>query len=224
MNGGKTIPTGWEDLTMNANRVFNTTVFALVLGAAVAGLMAQRAEAQTFKITAVPVNASSGATESLQFTVSNIPMAGTMTVNCQYSGSSTFQEQAKLPVCGVGPVFAYTVSEGESISGTIGLAPWGTPVPASLKDRRGVRGASALALAGVLLLGLGLRRKTKRWLTLVGMAAAGLAFSLGVSACGGNSNGPMPGVYAYTVTAAVESSGVAPLGQQTGTSVNITVK
>jgi hypothetical protein len=211
---------------MKANRVSSAAILAVVL-CAVAGLRTQGAQAQAYSISATPVNGASGATEQVQYTVSNIPIAGTLTVNCQYSGSSTFQEQAKLPVCGVGPLVGFTVSAGQTLSGTIGLTPWGAPLPASFKGRRGKRsaeGAAGWMLAGALLLGLGLRRRTRRWQTLAGMAAAGLLISFGVSACGGSSNGPMPGVYVYTVTANVEPNPMTPLGQGVTTNVNVTVK
>ena len=91
------------------------------------------AHAQSFAIAAVPVATASGATGAIQYTVSGIPFDGDLAVSCQYAGSSSYQAQAKLPVCGVGPPFAISVTTGQTVAGAMGLAPWGAPEPAALQ-------------------------------------------------------------------------------------------
>ena len=101
-----------------------TVIF--VLGAAPAAF------AQSFAVAATPVNTASAGTGSIKYTVTGIPADGTVIVGCQYSGSSTYQEQNKLPVCNGGPVVAFPVTTGQTLTGTIGLIPWGAPMPLAL--------------------------------------------------------------------------------------------
>ncbi len=198
----------------------------LVLVVLLAAFGPPAAFAQSFTITATPVNSGSSGTVSVQYTVTGIPAAGTLIVSCQYAGSSTFQEQAKLPICGVGPIVGITVTPGQSITGALSVVPWGTPIPATLHGTPAARSrapASGLMLAAALLLGFTLRRKGRRWLSLLLIAAGGLAIAAGLSACGAHSSGLNAGVYPYTVTASDNFSGVTPLGQAVSTTVMVTV-
>ncbi len=60
-----------------------------------------------------------------------------------------------------------------------------------------------LALAGALLLGIGLRRGARNWLALALLGVGTLAGVAGISACsgGGGTNGMTPGTYEYAIVA-----------------------
>jgi len=196
-----------------------TVIF--VLGAALAAF------AQSFAVTATPVNSGSSGTVSVKYSVTGIPAAGTLVVSCQYAGSSTYQEQNRLPICGVGPIAGVPVTTGQSVTGGLSIVPWGTPVPAASTNSHTTASqapASALVLAGALLLGFTLRCKDSRWFSMMLIAVGTLSIAAGISACGGSSpNGSMPGVYPYTVTARVETSPVTPVGISVSTTVMVTV-
>lgn len=183
--------------------------------------------AQSFVITGIPVAGSSGGTGTIQWTVSGIPFNGELIVGCQYAGSSTYQAQAQLPVCGAGPIAAgITVTAGQTVKGTISMTPWGTPTPIHLRTRPApsrYRAITGLALAGVFALGLGIRRR-RRGLFAFLIALSALAAASGSLACGGNSRGPVPGIYPYTVTATDNSTSPAILTAATSTSVSVTVQ
>jgi hypothetical protein len=54
---------------------------------------------------------------STQYTVTGIPITGTLTVSCRYSGPPT---EANLPTCTYGPVHApEPVNAGQTVTGTI---------------------------------------------------------------------------------------------------------
>ena len=75
-------------------------------------------------------------------------------------------------------------------------------------------------LAAALLIGLGIRRGSRRWLMMTTLIAVALA---GVSACDGNANGMTSGTYQYTVTAGNEANSNTPLGQGVSWTINVIV-
>ncbi|MGP8270046.1 MAG: hypothetical protein ACLQLH_08265 [Terracidiphilus sp.] len=176
-----------------------------------------------FAITAtnvtMPMNRTLGFS---QYKVTAIPMNGTLAVGCQYVGKEPAQD---APICNYGPIVGpMQVDAGQTVTGTIGFYPAGSAVPAGL--RRNGHAARGLALAGVLLLGFGLRRRVRMWLALMLIVAGSLSVVVGISACSGSSSGGFngtPGTYQYTITALNESGGVTPLGQATSTTIYVTV-
>lgn len=80
--------------------------------------------------------------------------------------------------------------------------PPGSVVPAKLR-RNGFLPMGGLALAGALLLGIGLRRGARNWLALALLGVGTLAGVAGISACsgGGGTNGMTPGTYEYAIVA-----------------------
>lgn len=171
-----------------------------------------RAATAPFAITATNVTMSPGSNPVSQFTVTGIPLTGTLTIGCAFSGAAGMA--SKAPICPMTPPRApYQVSAGGTVQGAIAFYPPGGPIPAAAP----VAGA---ALAGVLLLGLGFRRMGRSWLALVVLCVAFLA---GMTACGGSSNGMTPGTYPYTISASNESGSTTPLGQQVSTTINVTV-
>ena len=194
-----------------------TVIF--VLGAAPAAF------AQSFAVAATPVNTASAGTGSIKYTVTGIPADGHRYSGLLYSRPSTYQEQNKLPVCNGGSVVAFPVTTGQTLTGTIGLIPWGAPMPLAL--HRAPHNlprvfVSGFLFAGALFLGFALRRSRVGWLSLILIAVSTLPIATGLSACGGNSNGPTPGVYPYTITAEF-SYPQNPLSTQTTATVMVTV-
>ncbi len=198
-------------MRVSRSLVLFRTIPTLILGLCCAG-----AQAAGFAIAATNVTMPPTGTGVSQFSITAIPMTGTITLNCAYSGATT---TAKLPVCPLTPPVAFSVTANGTLTGQIAFYPWGVPVPAGLRLGRG-SGAGA-ALAGVLLLGLGLRRREQGWLALMVLAVVCM---VGVGACGSSvSNGMTPGTYPYTVTAVNESGSVTPLGQAASTTIYVTV-
>jgi hypothetical protein len=179
--------------------------------------------ATPFTITAANVTMPTTGVGFSQFTVTSIPMAGTLVLSCQYSGPAT---QARLPLCPMTPPAAYQVTAGQTLTGSIAFYPYGSPVPAGLPrtpHRSGHLPAAGLVLAGALMLGLGLRRRKWRWLALAIFAAGTLAVLAAISACGGHSNGMTPGTYRYTVTAVNDPDPAVPPAQVVSTAIEVTV-
>jgi hypothetical protein len=156
--------------------------------------------ATEFSISATNVAMPVSGNGSTQYTVTGIPVTGTLNVTCQYSGPST---EANLPTCTYGPVHSpVPVNAGQSVSGNIAFFPYGAPIPAS-SQRPGHVPPKALALAGTLLLGLGFVRRRGGRPFLMAFALASLFGALGLSACGGAAmNGMTPGTYQFTLQAA----------------------
>jgi len=177
--------------------------------------------APAFAITAANVTMPNSGAGTSQWTVTGIPLTGTLYVSCLYAGTATM---ARIPTCATpGPVQApKSVTAGQTVTGTIYFYPYGTPMPVGLR-REGHAPAAGLALAGGLLLGFGLRRRAQRWFALTVLALGALVGLAGMTACGGSFNGMTPGTYQYTLTADNEASPVTPLGQGVSTTINVTV-
>jgi hypothetical protein len=175
-------------------------VVALFLGAIALAPLA--AAAPAFTITAANVIISSSGTGSSQFTVTGIPVTGTIVLSCGYSGSLAL---GGLPICPLTPPAARPVTAGGTLTGVISFYPPNTVIPASVSE-------VGLALAGALLVGFGLRRRARWPLAMLLVALGSLAGLMGVSACGGHSSIHMPkGTYPYTITAVDSpSAGTGP--------------
>jgi hypothetical protein len=179
--------------------------------------------ATPFAITATNVTMPSTGNGSSQYTVTGIPGTGTMAFGCQYSGTAT---EAKIPICPMTPPVLYQVVAGQTLTGTVSFYPYGVAIPAALRKaphRSGHLPAAGLALAGALLLGFGFPRRASRWLVLSILAVGAFAGLVGISTCGGSGNGMTPGTYPYIISAQWESSGPAILGNQTTTTITVTV-
>jgi hypothetical protein len=180
-----------------------------------------------FTITASNVTMSNGGSSgvgSSTVTLTSVNgYTGTVGVTC---GAPTEPAEVNVPVCNLGgPAFVIleTLTANQVVTGTIGFfntRPPCNPCPVSLPRRGGHGLAQGLALAGVLLLGFGIRRRAARWLTLTLLATGTLAGLVGISACGGNNSvvTATPGTYAYTLTAVDEKTAVA-----VSTTINVTV-
>jgi hypothetical protein len=173
-----------------------------------------------FSISATNVTMPIKGNGSTQYTVSGIPITGTLNVTCQYSGPVT---DANLPTCTYGPLHSpMPVNAGQTVSGNISFFPYGSAIPASSKRSVHIQ-SKALALAGTLLLGLGFRRRCGGRRLLMFFALASLFGAVSLSACGGAAmNGMTQGTYQYTLQA--ENAGtVNNLTASASTNISVTV-
>jgi hypothetical protein len=177
--------------------------------------------ATPFTIAAIDVTMPSSGVGLSQFSISGIPITGTLALSCVYEGKEPLM---KVPVCPLTPPIAYQVTAGGALKGTITFYPYGVPVPASVPRGRGSsRAAVELAFVGALLVGFGLRRRMRRWLALTALMVGSWAFLVGIDACGGSSSGMTPGTYPYTISAVNQNSLTnSPIAEAT-TTINVTV-
>lgn len=148
-----------------------------------------------------------------KYTVTGIPMTGDLNVSCKYSGPVT---EARIPTCAYGPMVLTPVKTGQTVKGVIDFYPYGSAIPLSARRGRPLP-TTGLALAGALLLGLGLRRKTLRCLALLALVSL-----FGISGCIGGFNNRSPGTYQYTITA-VNSSPPDEVLIEAHTTISVTV-
>jgi hypothetical protein len=212
---------GGKDFAMQSRHmlVLFGALLAVICGFSGAGALASTPFAITSTNVTMPMTGGLGFS---YFTVSGIPGDGIMTLSCAYSGPTTV---AKIPICPMTPPVAYTVTAGETLTGQIDFYPYGSAIPASQRGasrRSGYLPASSLALAGALMFGFGLRRRARRWLTLVLLAAGTLAGVGAISGCI-NPHPMTPGTYQYTITANWSPSSVVPFVSQATTNIEVTV-
>ncbi|MGD0831002.1 MAG: hypothetical protein ABR907_08680 [Terracidiphilus sp.] len=207
-------------------RHYHIVLIGLLL-CATCGLTGARALASSGPgITATNVTMPSSGNGTSQYTITGIPGNGTVIIGCVFSGTIT---DAKIPFCGGGPIDSIAVTAGQTLTGTITIYPFGAAVPVGLRKapRAKVLPATGLALAGVLMLGFGFRRKFPRWLLTVLLAAGALAGASGISGCGGISKSMTsmtPGTYQYTVDAAYQDTATPILSAILETNIEVTVQ
>ena len=144
----------------------------------------------SFIITATNVTMSSSGTGVSQYTITGIPVTGTIVLSCGYSGSLML---GNLPICPLTPPVAYPVNAGGTLRGSIYFYPPNTPVPAVVP-------AAGMALAAVLLMGF--RRRAPGGLWSIVFAVTTLAGLATLTGCGGTYRFTLsPGTYPYTITA-----------------------
>lgn len=195
-------------------------LFGCVLALAFGITCFEAKAAAPFTITASDVAMPSSGNGYSQYSVTNIPITGTMSISTSYAGTET---GARMPTCANTPPVVYQVKAGGTLSGTIACYPYGAGLPAGLpQGRPSGRAAAGLALAGALLFGFGLRCRLRRWLALTVLAAGTLAGLAGIGACGGSSNGMTPGTYPYTISA-VNGNPLTGLVVEASTTIEVTV-
>lgn len=174
----------------------------LALAALFAGLQPAAAVAQSFTIVAtniiMPTNGTAGVSQVTLTSVGGY--TGTIYVGCQYSGLTT---SANLPICsGYTMPNDFQLAANQTLTTGRVFYPYGVPIPLHLpapppgKVRAPL---AAMALPGMVLLGLGLRRKSARWLAMLLLGTLALA---GIAACAGSSSmaTTTPGTYTYSIT------------------------
>ncbi len=171
-----------------------------------------RAATAPFAIAATDVTMTRSGTAISQFTITGIPLDGTIYLRCAYAGNTAMEKM--VPICPMTPPRLYTVTAGGTLQGPITFYP---PTNVAIPASAPVAGA---ALAAVLLLGLGFRRRCRGCLALLALCVACLA---GMTACGGSNNGMTPGTYPYTITAVNNATSTTPLSVMVNTTINVTV-
>jgi hypothetical protein len=121
------------------------------------------------------------------------------------------------------------VQAGETtLSGIVYFVPFGQTTP-SLGELQIVPSPSGhlpltgMALAGALMLGLGFRRRARRWLVLAAFAALASAGAVGISACRAKVNATTPEAYPYTISAGFAATGSSTI-QTATTTILVTVQ
>jgi len=151
-----------------------------------------------FTVAATNATIGAGGAGTSNFTLTSVDgYAGTVVVTCYATDPPA---GARLPYCGGGPIRAEQLAAGATVTGTVPLTAFPAPEAANVPHRWGGSTGTGVALAGVLLLGFGLRRRASRWLAVALLALAGLAGLAGISACVGVGNGLTTGTYPYTIT------------------------
>jgi hypothetical protein len=178
------------------------------------------------------VHTSDGVTSihlgSSQITVTGIPDDGILTIKCWYSGPTT---KAKIPLqCGPTGIPSRPVTAGETFYGAVSFVPYDQSyVPGVSQLRRapivsGHLAATALALAGALMLGFGFRRNRLRRLGLAVFVVCILAGALESSASRRKSHPMTPGTYQYTISADFKAEPDETPRKSVSTNIMLTVK
>jgi hypothetical protein len=148
------------------------------------------------------VTMPSSGTVSIPFTLTSVNgFVGSVTVDCI---APTEPAGVKAPYCeDYGPVRAFPLTADGTATGSYEVVAIPLNVVAAARGENLLRhdqGAS-WALAGVLMLGLGLQRKKTRRLGRVLLAIGGIGLTvLGISGCGGPPT-LTPGAYLFTLNA-----------------------
>jgi hypothetical protein len=176
---------------------------SLILGILVAlgaSIYCVKAHAATATFTIAATNATMSSTAASGFGTSTI----TLTSMNDYSGSVFLSCQpdnvpagASVPNCLGSVLIGIPVNSGQTVSRTISL--YNSPVPEPVTASNRAAYSLPVALAGGILLGLGLRRKGSRWLMLGLFAVASLIGISALSGCGGDKSVVTPGTYSYTI-------------------------
>jgi hypothetical protein len=172
------------------------SLLTLTIGAATAQ---PPAPAPSFTISAPNITMPSSGTATVNFTLTSVDgFTGTVAVNC---AAPTVSANVILPYIDLGgPLHAYTVTANAATTGNFNLLA--TPplaVPAAL-NHPARRSTLVWSLAGVFLLGLGLRRRKSLRYTHLLLAVGLLIGVSGITACAGPET-LTPGTYTYTLTA-----------------------
>jgi hypothetical protein len=170
---------------------------ALVSPACAAGMPAP---APSFTISASNVTMPESGMVAIPITFTSVNgFAGSVAVSCN---PPTVAAGVRAPFCqGGGPVMAYPLSANGTATGNVGIVAIPLNVEAAaIASSAKHRQEGSWALAGVLMLGIGLRRLSRRvaraMLAIVGMGV----IATGLSGCGGPPT-LTPGSYVFTLNA-----------------------
>ncbi len=159
--------------------------------------------APSFTISASNVTMPSSGTVPIPFTLTSVNgFAGMVSVTCV---APTEPMGVTAPYCDQGgPVLAYTLAADGTATGSISIIAI-EPNPVPLATRSGLARhseGSSWAMAGLLVIGIGLRRKRARQLTGVSLGVGVMIVLAGIGLCG--CGGPptlTPGAYVFKLKA-----------------------
>lgn len=196
-----------EVSAMTRNKPLLRLVILLAAGSRLCAAQAAT-PAPSFTISASNVTMPASGSVPIPFTLTSVNgYAGIIAVNCT---APTEAAGVKIPVSYQGgPVMAYPLTAGGTATGSITLLANIPKVIPLVRSSNLASGTGATgALAGMLLLGLGLRRKgafhSARLLPAI-VLLIGLA-SIGLCGCGGQPT-LTPGTYVFTLNATSVSNG-----------------
>jgi hypothetical protein len=207
---------------MQDRRLFALLGLFLAILFGLSGQCALASGTPSFTISATNATMPTNGSGSIPFTLTSVNgYSGTVVVHCaDYNPPA----EAKLTYCcgSVAPM-VYTLTANQVLNESMALlaspTPCSNPCPVNMKPlpRPGHGGSASLALAGVLLVGLGFRQRKARWFTLALFTVGTLA---GINACGSisSSNTLTPGTYPYTFMASDANT-----NESVTTTVNVTV-
>lgn len=186
---------------MNLQKSIVTFSSMLVLSFGFFGTQA-RAATPSFTISATNATMSSSGssgTGSSTFTLTSFNgYSGTIGITCYPTSEPA---GAKMPYCGGSAMLGHSLTANAMVTGSLPFFNVPVPEPVSIPVRRSKAGPAGLALAAMLLLGLGFRKRVSRLLLIV-LLAAGAFAGLGIlGGCGGSNSVVTPGTYSYTVKA-----------------------
>ncbi len=175
--------------------------------------------APSFTISASNVAMPSTGTVSIPFTLTSVNgFAGLVGVTC---AAPTEPMGVKAPFCNQGgPLMAYTLTADGTTTGSISIvAIQPNPVPLVSRSRPAKRREGVgFTLAGLVVLGIGLRRNGGRQLSRIALAAGMMVAlaGMGLVGCGGPPT-LTPGAYVFSLNANSVSASPALTASTTST-------
>lgn len=209
---------------MNRNRMLRCLAF-VVLFAFLSGRAKATTPAPGFTISTTNITLPISGSGNIPITLSSVNgYTGLVIIGCTTSSPlpGVLEPYCDPPHFGAALSLDLSASE-PTVTGNIPITSLPEPVANSRVSRPGLENTAGWALAGVLMLGLGLPPRRGRRPTLLLLVVVSLIGLVGISACadGGSSNHETltPGTYTYTIRAADQS---IPQNSAT-TIVNVTV-
>jgi hypothetical protein len=173
----------------------------------------------SFTITAAGVTMTNAAYTPVPFTLTSVNgYAGSVYVTCT---PPTVSAGVKVPFCQTGAVaHIYPLVANGTATGEVDLYAYEDAVPGVTTENRVLpRGGAGWVMAGVLMLGLGIRRR-RRFKSGGVLLAVGMLVGLtAMGGCGSNPPTLTPGTYIYTLAAADQSN--PPLSASTTVQVTV---
>lgn len=184
---------------MTSNKALTCLVILLAIGSRFCSAKAP-APAPSFTISASNVTMPTSGMVAVPFTLTSMNgFVGSVAVSCT---PPTVATGVRAPLCQEGgPARAYSLTANGTATGNVAITAIELNVEAAVRASNAKqRHEGSWALAGALMLGLGLRRRSRRvaraMLAIVGMGV----IAIGLSGCGGPPT-LTPGAYVFMLNA-----------------------